>query len=199
MTTRLILIRHGSTDWHQEKRYCGTTDLSLNNQGKKEARKLYQRLKKENISRVYSSDARRARQFAEIVFKRFSVKTMPELRELDFGAFEGLTYEEITEKFPRIYARWLKNPIKSTIPHGESFSSLKRRVSGIFKKILFLNRNKTLALVTHAGPIKIIFNEILKTKNIWAVTPDLASLSIIDFKNGRGKILVYNETSYLNG
>ena len=196
MSIRLILIRHGSTDWSMKKKYCSFTDIDLNNKGKNEARKLYQRLNKEKIHKAYSSDAKRAFHFAKIALRGLTIEKIPELRELNFGIFEGLTYREIIKRYPEIYTRWLNDPFGVDIPSGESLCNFKKRVSKILKRINSLNRNKTIALVTHAGPIKIIINDILKSKKIWEITPDLASLNIIDFKNSKGKIQLFNDTSY---
>lgn len=197
MSTRLILIRHGSTDWSIKKQYCSFTNIDLNNKGKNEAKKLYQRMNKEKIYKIYSSDNKRTLHFAKIAFRGRSIEKVPELREFNFGIFEGLTYNEIIKRYPEIYTSWLNNPFFVDIPGGENLNDYIKRVSKVLKKIISLNRKKTLAIVTHAGPIKIIIGEILKSKDIWKINVDLASLNIIDFKDGKGKIQLLNDTSYL--
>lgn len=110
MSTRLILIRHGETDWNKKKLYLSFTDIELNENGKIQARELYKRLRKEKIRRIYSSDYRRAKNFADIVFKGLRIEDMSSLREMDFGVFEGLTHQKVMRKFSPIYKKWLKNP-----------------------------------------------------------------------------------------
>jgi broad specificity phosphatase PhoE len=224
MSTRLILIRHGETDWSIKKRYCSFVDIDINDKGKRQAEKLYRRLHKEEIHKVYSSDNKRTLNFARIAFKGFPIEKVPQLREMNFGIFEGLTYREIIKRYPKIYTRWLKKPFNIDIPDGESLSDFKKRVNRILKKIVSSNRNKTLVIVTHAGPIKIIISDILKSKDIWKINIDLASLNIIEFmpnvvtqkkllrdteaslqrqaafgERKKAKILLLNDTSYLDG
>jgi len=188
MPTRLILIRHGSTDWSKKKKYCGFSDVDLNDKGENEARKLYQKLSKEKIHRVYSSDSKRALHFARIAFRGLSVEKAPELRELNFGIFEGLTYEELMKKHPKIYKKWLNDPSVIAIPHGEDLRDFKKRVVKTLKKIIFLNKDKTIAVVCHGGAISIFINHILKAKKIWNQRPNLAGLSMIEYKNGKAKL-----------
>lgn len=190
--TKLILMRHGQTDWSIKKRYCSFTDIDINDEGKKQAERLCCKLHKEKIHRVYSSDAKRALNFARIVFKGLPVEKIPELREMNFGIFEGLTYQEIMEKYPEIYTKWLSNPFNTIIPKGEGVNELEKKIKRFLRKIISLNINKTIAIVTHAGPIKIIINSILKPKNIWEIKTDLASLSIIEFDKKKAKIQLLN-------
>ena len=199
MPTRIILIRHGQTPFGLKKRYCGLTDIDLNNKGKKQAKKLLPRLHKENIHKVYASDLKRASNFAKLLFKETSIKKSPPLREINFGIFEGMRYEEIMKKYPVLYHRWLNDPLSTVIPKGERFSDFKKRIKRFFKKIVALNKNKTVAVVTHAGPIKIILNDILKSHNLWGIKIDNASVSIIVNNKGKTHIELFNETSYGNG
>lgn len=197
MPTKLILIRHGQTDWNLKKRYLSLTDIDLNEEGLRQAAKLRRRLRKENIHKVYSSDARRTLHFAGIAFKGIPIEEAPELREINFGVFEGLTYRKIMEKYPEIYTRWLDKPFGVVIPKGESLSDFRKRVKKALAKIISLNTDKTLAILTHAGPIKIILSDILKLKDIWKINVDLASLNVIKIKGAKAEILLLNDTSYL--
>lgn len=199
MCTRLILIRHGETDWSVQKRYCGFKDIGLNSAGIEQAEKVYGRLRDEKVDRIYSSDLRRALDFAGIIFKGMIVEKMPELREINFGVFEGLAYEDVMKRHPGIYGNWLKNPYEVNIPKGEIFSDFKRRVESALDKIISVSKGKLAAVVTHAGPIRIIAGNILKPKSVWDIKPDLASISIIEFRNDKGKVALFNDRSHLNG
>jgi broad specificity phosphatase PhoE len=199
MPTRLILIRHGQTEWNLKKRYVSFTDIDLDTKGRDEAKCLRQKLSNEKIYKVYVSDSKRAINFAKIAFRGFIIEKISDFREMNFGIFEGMTYREIMKKYPKIYNRWLNNPFNTVIPKAESLSNFKKRILKIFKKIVSVNRNRTLAIVTHAGPIRIIINDILKSRNIWDITPDLASINIIEFKRGKANITLLNDTDYLNG
>jgi len=196
MHTRLILIRHGETDWSLKKRYCSFSDVDLNENGVKQAILLSERLRKDAVHKAYSSNMKRTLQFARILFKDLPIGFMPELREMNFGVFEGLTHEEIVERHPEIYKRWLDNPFNAVIPEGDSLACFKNRVEKALAQLISVNKGKTLAVVTHAGPIKIIINNVLKSKDIWKIVIDLASISIVEFKNGKTSIKLLNDTSY---
>ncbi|MBU1852990.1 MAG: histidine phosphatase family protein [Candidatus Omnitrophica bacterium] len=199
MPTRIVLIRHGETDYSLEKRYCGFKDVGLNNKGREQARGLYRRLRNMRVDRVYSSDSMRALHFAEIAFEGLHIETAPELREMNFGVFEGLTHEEIMGRYPEIYARWLSDPFCASIPEGDTLGDLEKRVRDALAKIISINKDKIAAVVTHAGPIKIIVGNILKTKDIWTIKPDLGSITTVEFKDNKGEIRLFNDTGHLNG
>ena len=201
MSTKVILIRHGETDWSYQKRYCGFTDIELNEKGRQQARRLLKRLSKEKIHKVYSSDMKRTLQFAKIVFKDLPAEELLDLREMNFGIFEGLTYKDIMEKYPKVYREWLGNPLDIIVPRGESLKTLVRRVRKALKRILSQNSDKKVAVFTHGGPIRVILCDILELdlKEVWKIEQELASISIIEFVEGRGKVHLLNDISYLNG
>ena len=192
MSTRLILIRHGSTKWNLEKRYLSFSGVGLNKKGQGEAKILHERLKNKIIHRLYSSDAKRAIQTAQIIFRNLRIEKVPNLRELHFGAFEGSTYQQILKRYPLIYKKWLSNPYRVNIPGGENLSVFRKRVVAAFRKIILLNKNKTVAVVSHAGVISIFLNHLLKSKDFWKYTPDFCSLNIIEFNHRRVKVQVIN-------
>lgn len=199
MATKLILIRHGSTNWNLEKKYCGFRNINLNNEGKKQAMLLRRRLKEEQIHRVYSSDRKRAIQTANIIFNRIKIEKIPDLRETHFGILEGLTYEEIMKRHPEIYKKWLNDPFSINIPYGEKIVNFKKRILKTFKKIIRLNKNKTVAVVCHGGVISIFINNILNSKSFWKNIPNSSSLSIVEYRNGKAKIKLFNDTTHLDG
>jgi alpha-ribazole phosphatase len=184
MATKIILIRHGQTSFNSKKIYCSFSDAGLNMLGIKQAEKLRARLTRENIHRVYSSDFKRAFQFAKLVFKGFIIEKSTELREMDFGIFEGLTHNQISKRYPKLYRAWLNDPFNTVIPNGDRLYDFSNRIRLFLKKIIAANKNKTIAFVTHGGPIKVIMSDILKTKNIWKVNAKPGSVNIIEYKNG---------------
>jgi len=118
MPTKLILIRHGQTDWNAKKIYCGHQDIGLNAFGRKQASRLRSSLENETIHKIYSSNKKRAIQSARIIFKKAKIRRLAELREMHFGVFEGKNYRQILKKYPDIYCQWLKDPFSATIPEG---------------------------------------------------------------------------------
>ncbi|MBI4759502.1 MAG: histidine phosphatase family protein, partial [Chloroflexi bacterium] len=99
---RLLLVRHGETDWNAEERYQGTTDVPLSAQGRAQAQALTSRMAGEVLDAIYASDLQRAWQTAEVIAAPHGLPVRPEprLREIDFGAWEGLTFDEIRQRRP---------------------------------------------------------------------------------------------------
>lgn len=196
MKTKLILIRHGETDWNRKRKYSGLADVKLNKTGIMQVKKLAKRIKKEPIDKVYCSDRMRAIQTARIVFKKTKLHKVSGLREINFGIFEGLTYEQLMKKYPRIYKKWLKDPYQVKIPGGESLAKLEKRVWRNIKSIAAQNKNKTIAIVMHGGSISILINHILRTKRFWKYVPSSASISIIEF-SPKPELITFNDTKHL--
>lgn len=199
MATRLILIRHGQTDWNLEKKYCGSMDIELNRRGRRQARCLRKRLKAEVIHKVYSSDRKRALETAKIIFRTKRPEKLADLREMHFGIFEGLTYKEIMKSHPAIYKRWLEDPSSVPIPEAEALNDFKKRVERAFKKIVCLNRNKTIAAICHGGTISIFISAILRKNDFWKQIPHTASLSIVEYRGSKPEIRLLDDTSHLDG
>lgn len=197
MPARLILIRHGITEWNLKKRYCGDADVALSQEGKKQARKLYHRLKTERVHKIYSSDKRRALETANIIFKKQRIKKNPDLKEMHFGCFEGLTHKEIIKKYPKVYKKWLRDPFGTAIPEGERLADFKKRVVKAIKRIILVNPGKTIAVVCHGGVISVFMTHILKTRDFWKYIPKSTSLSIIDYQNNKPAIRLLNDIEYL--
>ncbi len=199
MTSRLFLIRHGSTDMNKQRRYCGFLDIGINSNGRMQVRRLKTWFKGQLVDKVYSSDRKRAIQTAGIIFKGQKVKKVNGLREMHFGIFEGLTYQEILKKYPDIYKKWINNPLETTIPKGESLSIFRKRVVRAFKDIIAKHKNQEIAIVCHGGTISAFITYILKSRDFWKHIPDSASLSLLEAENRKFKVEFFNYTRHLAG
>ena len=135
MAVKIFLIRHAETQWNLCGRYCGFSDIELNIRGIQQAEDLADKFKREKISGVYASDLKRAVQTAAIVFGGNMEKT-PSLREMNFGIFEGLNYEEIMSKYGEKYSKWQSNIVDMVLPCGESLRFMAERVRKKFKDII---------------------------------------------------------------
>jgi len=169
MQTRIILIRHGETDWNKERRYLSHTDIDINDTGRAQALAAAKSIKDENIARVYASDRKRAVNSAQLLFKGCPIEQSPDLREMNFGIFEGQRYEEILAAYKNIYDSWINDPHKASIPQGETFAAFESRVMGKIRVIAQDNIGKTTAVVTHGGVIRLILYAILKPKRFWDI------------------------------
>lgn len=155
--TILILARHGETDWNRENRFQGHADPPLNAVGRAQSVELAEALAGEPIARVYTSPLRRARQTAELVTERLGVEieSHEALREIDVGSWTGLTRDEVAERFPEGYARWLERA-----PHGfedgETYEELAARVIPAVRSLATVHPSATLLIVTHGGPSRVV-------------------------------------------
>ena len=133
-TTRILLARHGETEWNRVGRWQGQADPPLNDTGRQQAKALAAQLEDDEIAAVYSSDLRRARETAGIVAQRLGLPVTEEraLREIDVGSWSGLTRDEVRERYPDGFARWLAGEIGHD---GETREQLADRVVGAVEHI----------------------------------------------------------------
>ncbi len=198
--TKLYLIRHGQTDYSRDKKYCGSRDVPLNAEGMLQAEKLARRFSHVAVDAVYASDLRRAIQTAGICFKESRVIVWPSFREMDFGVLEGLGYEDAMKNFPAIYDAWIHTPLDVTLPQGESFGHFCERVDDGMKLLLAENKGKSIALITHGGPIRVILCHALGrgVKDFWSIKQDNAALNMIEYHEGRAaEVVSINDTEHL--
>ena len=148
--TLLLLARHGETDWNREHRIQGNTDVPLNDAGRAQAEALAGELAGEPLDAVYSSDLARARDTARVVAARHGLQVVElrELRERDFGTWEGLTDVEILERFPEARER----------PWGdaETREEMAERVLGAVHGIAARHAGGRVLVVSHGGPIRAL-------------------------------------------
>jgi len=155
---RLILVRHGETEWNAEGRYQGWTDVPLNETGKRQAVALGRRLAREDIHAIYASDLRRAWETAMIIAAPHGLPVRSErrLREIDFGIWEGLTYSEIKQRHPQILTAWEADPLSVVLPGGESLGQVSTRIQATLKDIAQAHQDQTVLLVAHGGSLQVL-------------------------------------------
>ncbi len=206
MPIKLILIRHGESDGNAQRKFSGFQDVNLTEKGIWQAKRLARRLEGMQVDAFYCSDLKRARHTAEIIFgdRGEDIVVSPNLREINFGTWEGLTFEEIKLKEGAKFTSWMENPDeKSIIPQGESLAILNDRVMTEVNRILEEHKNeekdKTIAIVCHGGAIRVILCNALnlELKNLWYIKQKSTALNIIDYYDNRGFISLLNDTSHL--
>lgn len=197
---KLYLVRHMETVWNEQQRYIGVTDLPLSAAGVKYAEALADFLKGKPVKKLFSSQMLRAKQTANILAKELSCSVMvePLLNEIDFGDWEGLTFNEIATSYEELSKAWLKNPFAVNIPGGESWDSFVIRVRKGWEKVKKVCVNESV-LVTHAGCIKLILSWELniELEKGWQIKQDKGAINILDLnKKGQAKVLTLNSTAY---
>ena len=170
MPARIILARHGETDWNLERRWQGHSDRPLNDTGRQQAEALADDLADEPIAAVYASDLVRARETARIVAERLGldVVTVPELRERRFGSWEGLQDVEVERLFPGVHGP----------PDGEPRDEMTRRVLDSLERIAASNKGRTVLVVSHGGPIRAV----LRHRGDARCEGPLANCSVVDLE-----------------
>ncbi|HDP69251.1 MAG TPA: alpha-ribazole phosphatase [Actinobacteria bacterium] len=198
--TKVYLVRHGETEWNAKGKYLGLTDIPLNDNGERQAKALSSFLSEERIDAVYSSALTRTIQTARIIAKSHGLKVLkiPELNEVDFGEWDGLTYFEIKDKYANLADDWLNKTSEVQIPGGETWSHFKERVMIGLRKIMNENEDKNILIVTHGGPIKAIISEVLElnSTSFWKIRQDRGALNIIEFFDGNAILTLLNDTCY---
>ncbi|MDI6827559.1 MAG: alpha-ribazole phosphatase [Armatimonadota bacterium] len=199
---RIILVRHGETIYNLERRYQGHTDVELTELGRKQALRTAERLSKEHISAIYSSDLIRANETAKLIakFHNLSVQTDKRLRECAFGDWEGLTVDEIRERYPELYANYQRDSVQHRAPNGERLESLLERVSQVADWIAEKHRDENVVLVGHGGTIHAFICYALNAP-LYAfrkIRLDNCGITIFSrLPNGKWFLEVLNETCHL--
>jgi alpha-ribazole phosphatase len=168
----LLFIRHAETD--MAGTFCGQSDPTVNAAGHRQIQKLAESLRTEPIAAVFTSDLQRSVTTARTLAKYFAIPciTRPALREIDFGKWEGLTWEEI-EKLDSTFApRWLEAFPHLTTPGGESFQIFEARVMAETSYLLSQSESSSIAVVTHAGVMRAVLRTLcgLDEKTAWDLT-----------------------------
>jgi ribonuclease H / adenosylcobalamin/alpha-ribazole phosphatase len=201
VTTVTYLLRHGRTEHTPERRYSGRNDLPLSATGRAEAEAAAVRAKELGIEVVVASPLRRTRETAEAVagVLGLPVELDDDLVELDFGDLEGLTATEAREKHP-LAARRFMSDVTVAAPNGESIADVSKRVARARARLLERHAGRTVLLVSHVTPIKLLLAAGLGVGDevVHRVFLEAASLSTVTWSSdGRTSVRLVNDTSHL--
>lgn len=180
---KVYLLRHGETEGNVNKQYAGATDTPLTELGKRQAVDAYLRFENETFDVVYSSPLSRALDTAR-TFTDHEIIIDEQLKEMDFGIFDGLTYAEITEKYPEASKAWSKDE-NFEFPNGESYESFYNRVIKRYHEIIEAHQVEKLLIVAHSGVIKSILAEEITggMDGFWKFSVDNCKVSILEYKH----------------
>lgn len=195
---RLFLISHAQTDWNVEGRFQGQTDIPLNEYGRRQARQLQRHLANVPLDTLVASDLSRARETAEIIAMSHGmvVHTDRRLRELHFGHWEGLTYAEIQAKYPEALAPWQENSLRERPPGGESLAEMAQRLADFVGGLKSYADNARIAVVAHRGALRSMLCVLLgvPVSRHWEYRLDIASISDVEYVDGKGRMVTLNTT-----
>lgn len=195
---RLLLARHGETEYNREWRFQGRTDLGLNRAGRRQAEGLRQRLSREPIDVIYSSNLKRAVETADTIARGRSlqVEFRENLAELDFGKFEGLTYDEIVERYPD----WPPGDFDFTAYGGESLERLAQRIRAFEEELRSHNPDDAdILVIAHSGSLRVLLCRLLGMDianwRRFRLAP--ASLTVVEDFGGEPVLTRLNDVSHL--
>ena len=203
--TATLLLRHGQTPMSVQKRYAGLspkTDAPLTDTGIRQAVAAAKRLASAGIDAIVASPLQRTVRTAEEVAAVTGVPVLTDegFRETDFGAWEGLTFAEVRERWPSELTTWLADPSVPP-PGGESFDQVSKRVTAALHRILAERAHQTVLIVSHVTPIKTLVAAALLAPPaaLYRMHLDVAALCEIDwYADGPAVLRSFNDTAHLN-
>jgi broad specificity phosphatase PhoE len=196
----LLLVRHAEVEPRYHRVFSGRLDVELSQEGHRQAQALSGYLDTRNLHVVYASPMRRVRQTLKPFLTKEAPKhvELPNLREVDFGDWTGLTWEEILPRFRVSAFRWLDQLESAAIPNGECASTLKRRIEPCLAQALEQHKGENVAIVCHGGVIRVLLSILLdlplpKT-SVFEV--DYASVTQMGFLEGKAVLQLLNYTPW---
>jgi broad specificity phosphatase PhoE len=202
MTTRVYLVRHGSTVLSAEDAFAGETDVALSEEGRAQARALTVRLAGEPIAAFYASPMSRTMDTARILAEPHGLEVQPRdgLREISHGRWEGKKRAEVEAAFPEEYARWEADPFSSAPSGGESGLAVTARALPEVLRIVEAHEGRHVLLVSHKATIRLLVSILLgfdprAYRDRLDQSP--ASLNILDFRDAsHARLSLFNDTSH---
>jgi ribonuclease H / adenosylcobalamin/alpha-ribazole phosphatase len=200
--TVTVLLRHGQTPMSVQMRYAGRSDAPLTDVGIQQAAAAAKRLASASLGVIVTSPLLRTVQTAQEVaaVTGAAVVTDDGFRETDFGAWEGLTFAEVRERWPAELATWLADPAVAP-PGGESFTDVSARVTAALHRVLTAREGQTVLIVSHVTPIKTLVAAALLAPPaaLFRMHLDVAALCQIDwYADGPAVLRSFNDTAHLS-
>ncbi|MEH2083187.1 MAG: histidine phosphatase family protein [Nostoc sp.] len=207
---RLLLVRHGETDWNRQTRFQGQIDVPLNDNGRQQSQKAGEFLQEIAIDFAVSSTMLRPKETAEIILKQHpnvNLELQDGLREISHGLWEGKLEIEIEQEFPGELQRWRTIPTQVQMPEGENLQQVWERSVVAWQSILQTasnNQFKTVLVVAHDATNKTLLCHILglSLENFWSFRQGNGAVSVIDYPAGIDGLPVLqamNITTHLGG
>ncbi len=200
--TRIVLVRHGETEWNRVERFRGRADVPLNPNGISQAEAAARRIAERwRPAAVYSSPLSRALKTAEAIARRshLSVEVHPGLIDIQYGQWQGLTPEEARRQWPRLVAEWYRAPGTMRIPGGESLDELRERCGRTISEIVDRHPGNTVVAVSHTVVNRVILLVVLGLGNdrFWRLRQDTCAINEIEAEGGELTLVSMNDTCHL--
>jgi alpha-ribazole phosphatase len=185
---RLYLVRHGATELNEKQVYQGWTDVDLSAAGKAQCESARQKLRGVGFDVVVSSPLQRAVKSAQLISgaARDLIVTCEAFKEICFGVWEGLSYQEAERLDPREWRSWCADWRNYAPPRGESFGGFYQRVRRGWEELALVDCEQTILLVGHAGPLRVIAGILLnmRSEDYWRLSFECGCYSLFESDHG---------------
>jgi len=199
----LILVRHGETDWNSSGIFRGHEDIRLNATGIAQADAVAEALKGKVFEAIYSSPLKRALVTARRMASphEMGVRERARFIDINFGTWQGRTEAQVRQIYPKLYDRWLTNPVGVRFPRGESVKKAWKRVNTELRELLTNHGIGTVVIVTHRIPLKLMTTYLLDKPldEFNSVRHDPCAMSVFDIQGTSYKPRILNDTRHLAG
>jgi len=201
-TTRILLVRHGTTVSSTEDRFSGSTDVALSDAGREQARLLARRLAGESLVAVYASPMHRTVETANLLAAPHGLVpvTRDGLREIDHGRWEGLRRKEVEERFGAEYAAWESDPFTSAPEGGETGLAVMARALPVLHEIVRRHAGDEVLVVSHKATIRLLVSSVLgfDARGYRDRLDQLpCCLNILEFRDpARARLMLFNDVSH---
>jgi broad specificity phosphatase PhoE len=180
----LIWIRHAEPDAAMSGRCYGHLDIALSDAGRAHAESIAHLVVNEAPCAIYSSSSRRAVETAQPLAAALhqSIKIRDSLREIDFGSFEGLSYDEIAARYPEAWVDWMATPTAVRFPGGESYPILAKRTRDEAARLLAAHPRQSIAIVSHSGPMRVVLADALRIaeSDLFTIELPYGAIRVVD-------------------
>jgi phosphoserine phosphatase len=199
---RLIIVRHGESEWNRIGRYQGQADAPLSETGVSQAEALGARLSREQFDAIYTSPLQRAARTAEAIARYHPEVPFfrdPAIMEIHHGDWQGLYSHEVVERYADGLEEWRQHPTRAQFPNGESFSNILKRVLDFKERLLAEHSDRTILVSTHDVVVKILVSDALgmnmdRLNRIWVTN---ASISVIEYGDDLPYLVSLSEACHL--
>ena len=200
---RVYIVRHGETEWNNQGRIQGHTDIYLSEKGREQARAVARRLAEVPFDIAYSSNLSRTRETAQIILgeRNIPLHPTPQLREYNKGVFEGLTVHEYSLRYPELYRASLVNDPDFAPAGGETIRQTTARMAQFVAQLRERHLDDTVLIVGHGGSLRSLIVALLSfpLEANWKFVMRNCALSIIYTYPDNAVLHLYNDTSHLDG
>ena len=198
---KLILVRHALTVDNQKSRLSGHIDSSISEEGKEQIDKITNYLKDFDIDKIYTTTSSRTKDTVKKLSKLKSIEIIEKesLKEISFGDFEGLTFDEIKDKYPKEFQDMIEKGYEYKYPNGESLIDSYNRVCIELDNIISNNDDRTILICSHGGTIRNIITYLISNsyKYHWNFKIDNGSVTILEAQDGFTVITAMNNTRFI--